>query len=435
MTNYTHGDAIRAHYQEAVQWRRELHRLPQPAWLEFFATGLIATKLSEWGYELKLGQDIIDPEKQLLPPSAEKMLAEYNRAIDAGINEEFIAPAKGGFTGVVGTIKGDLPGPTVAFRFDIDSNEARESQEASHRPAREGFASSIPGYAHMCGHDSHVAIGLLLAVYFSENRDKLKGTVKLIFQPNEENLSGAAAMIEKGILADVDYLLGGHVGVALKETGKVAIDVHSSLAVTRSEITFKGKPSHSGIRPDLGKNALLGACAAITNLYAIARHGLGPSRINVGVIEGGSTWNVIPERTYFRMETRAVDNEINEYMQTKAKEVLAGAAIMYDLDWEVKPAASAPSGRNSEELVKIGLTVGKKLSWVTELVPELAWFGSEDYMVMAELVQKQGGKAIFVLHGTPIGGGHHSATFDVDEEVIFNGADFYAAMYEEIINQ
>jgi len=423
----------RAHFADAVTWRRNLHRLAQPAWLEFYATGLIATQLTAWGYEVKLGSQIIDAAKQLLPPSQERLAQEYQRALDAGIKEEFLAPAKGGYTGVVGILKGDLPGPTVAYRFDIDSNEARESASLAHRPAAEGFASEVPGCAHLCGHDSHVAMGLLLARYFSENHGKIKGAVKFIFQPNEENLSGAAAMIPKGVLDDVDYLLGGHVGVVAPQTGSIAIDVHSSLAVTRSEVTFRGKPSHSGTRPDLGKNALLGACAAITNLYAIARHGLGPSRINVGVIEGGSTWNVIPERTYFKMETRAIENSINEYMQTKAHEVLRGAAAMYDLEVEIIPAASCPSGSNSPKLVAVGLEVAKKLPWVKEVIPDIAWFGSEDFMLLADVVQKKGGQALFVLHGTPIGGGHHSETFDIDEEAIYNGADFYAALYDSLV--
>lgn len=425
----------RGHFADAVVWRRNLHRLAQPAWLEFYATGLAATHLTAWGYEVMLGSQIFDSARQLLPPDEKRLEQEYHRALAAGIREEFLAPAKGGHTGVVGILKGDLPGPTVAFRFDIDANEARESGDPSHRPAAEGFVSEVSGSAHLCGHDSHVAIGLLLARHFSENRGKIRGTVKFIFQPNEENLSGAAAMIPKGVLDDVDYLLGGHVGVVVNQTGSIAIDVHSSMAVTRSEVTFRGKPSHSGTRPDLGRNALLGACAAVTNLYAIARHGLGPSRINVGTIEGGTTWNVIPERTSFKMETRAIENSINGYMQARAREVLNGAAAMYGLEVEVKPAASCPSGVNSPELVAIGLEVAGKLPWVKEVIPDIAWYGAEDFMLMADTVQKKGGKALYVLHGTPVGGGHHSETFDIDEEAIYNGADFYAALYDEIVSK
>jgi aminobenzoyl-glutamate utilization protein A len=425
---------VREYEKEAVQWRRDLHRLPQPAWLEFYATGLIAQKLAGWGYDVKLGRDVIAEDRQLLRPSEEKLRQEYDRALAAGTPEQFIAPAKGGFTGVVGILEGAQPGPTVAFRVDIDSNDVGESAESSHRPVREGFASGVSGYTHACGHDSHVAMGLLLARHLASRREKIRGRIKLIFQPNEENFSGAAAMVAKGHLDDVDYLIGGHVGVALREAGKIAIDTRSWLAVTRSQVTFTGLPSHAGLRPDLGKNALLGACTAVTNLYAIARHGLGPSRINVGLIQGGSAWNVIPEKTHFWMETRAIENAINDYMQAKAADVLAGAARMYDLELEVKPAARCPSGSNSPELVKLGVAAAGTLPWVKEVVPELDWFGSDDFMTMADVVQRNGGQSLYVLHGTPTGGGHHSPTFDIDEAVIGNGAEFYAALYEAIVN-
>jgi len=96
----------RRHFNDAVQWRRELHKHPQPAWLEFFATGFIAEKLTKFGYEVKLGRDIIDEQKQLLLPNEEKLQVEYESALKDGIKEEFIAPAKGGFTGVVGIFDG-----------------------------------------------------------------------------------------------------------------------------------------------------------------------------------------------------------------------------------------------------------------------------------------------------------------------------------------
>lgn len=400
--------------------------------MEFFATGYVAEKLEEWGYEVKLGREIIAEDKQLLLPDAEILQREYKRALNAGVKEKFIAPAQGGFTGVVGILKGDLPGPTVGFRFDIDSNELEESNADTHRPFREGFASQNPGYAHMCGHDAHTAIGLLLALHFAENKSKLHGTVKFLFQPNEENLSGAPAMIEKGLLDDLDYLFGGHVGITARKSGQIAFDIYSFLALSRFEVSYTGRPTHAGISPHEGKNALLGACAAITNLYAIARHGDGASRINVGRMEAGTTWNVIPERATFRLETRGVSNEVNSYMVRKATEILHGAALMYDLNLEVKPAASALSGRNSPELIKLGLKVAKNLPSVQEAITEISFNGSEDFTLMMERVQNNGGKALYVLFGTPIFGGHHSSTFDVDEDVIRNGAEFLAGIHAAV---
>jgi len=421
-----------ARFAAAVRWRRDLHRHPQPGWLEFYATGLIAAKLTEWGYHLQLGRDIIDEGKHFLLPNAATLQREYERALEAGVKEEFIAPARGGFTGVVGTLKGSRPGPTVGFRFDIDGNEVTESTHGSHRPAAEGFASRYPGYAHMCGHDAHAAMGLLLALYFAANRDRIRGTVKFFFQPNEENLCGAWAMTEKGLLDDLDYLFGGHVGVVDGRSGTIALDVHSFLALSRFEVTYTGRSTHAGLSPQEGKNALLGACAAVTNLHAVARHGRGPTRINVGTLEAGTTWNVIPERAFFRLETRGINDELNTYMVQKAGRVLEGAAVMYDLILDVKPVATAPGGRNSPELVALGTKVARRLPSVREVIPEAAFNASEDFTVMMKRVQERGGKALFVLFGTPTFGGHHSSSFDIDEEVIMTGSEFLAAVQAEI---
>jgi aminobenzoyl-glutamate utilization protein A len=424
---------IASHFEEAVEWRHQLHCNPQPAWLEFYSTGFVAEKLSQWGYQLKLGKEIIDESKRLVVPDEATLQAEYERALKAGIKEEFIAPAKGGFTGVVGVLKGANPGPTVAFRFDIDSLEILETSDPAHPPVARGYASQNKGYAHMCGHDAHTALGLLLARYFAENRDHVKGTVKIIFQPNEENLGGAVTMVPMGVVDDVDYLFGAHVGINVKETGKIGLNVFDWLAMNRFEVTYTGRAAHAAIRPDLGKNALLGACAAITNLHAISRHGTGASRVNVGVMQAGTTWNIIPERAYFRMETRGVTNEVNEYMVARAMDVLHGAAKMYDLGLEIKPATSTVAAVNTPELIELGTRVAQSLSSVKEVVTACSTNGSEDMCVFMQRVQQRGGKAMEILLGTPIGGGHHSNCFDVDDKVLQNGAEFFAAMYDAVV--
>lgn len=425
-------DSIAVHFPEAIEWRRTLHKCPQPSWLEFFATAFVAEKLSAWGYDVTQGRDVVAEDKLLLLPDAEKLQAEYDRALKAGANERFLAPARGGCTGVMGTLKGGHPGPMIGFRFDIDSNEVTESQDRTHMPARQGFASQNPGYAHMCGHDIHTATGLLLAKHFADNRKHLKGTVKLIFQPNEENLSGATPMIEKGILDDLDYILGGHIGLSVKETGHICFNVHSFLALSRFEVTFLGRPTHAAASPEQGKNAMLGACNAVTNLYAIARHSEGATRINVGTLQAGSTWNVIPDRATFRMETRGVTNELNEYMVRKAREVIEGAAKMYDLAVEMKPAAMAVVAESSPELIAMAERVAAKLPSVKKVVPNAPFNASEDITLMMERVQQKGGRALITLFGTPTHGGHHSSTFDADEIVIRNAAEFYAALQREI---
>ena len=419
-------------YQSAVNWRRKLHKCPQPSWLEFYATGLVAEKLTKWGYELKMGKEIIAEDKLVMLPSEEKLEEEYQRAIAAGIEEKYIKPARGGFTGVVAEQKAGNPGPTVGFRFDIDCNEARESNDADHMPAILGFASQNPGYAHLCGHDVHTATGLLLAKWFSEHREEINGTIRLIFQPNEENLSGAAAMAAAGVVDGLDYILGGHVGTAANQLGYIALETRGIMAMSRFEVTFTGRSAHAAAGPHTGKNALLGACSAITNLHAISRHTGGATTVNVGYLEGGTTWNVIPEKAYFWLETRGVSDEINQYMIQKTQEVISGAAKMYDLHYEIKPAAISFVAENSPDLQEIATQVAASMPSTTKILENPIMGGSEDFTVFMKQVQMAGGKALFALFGTPICGGHHNSKFDVDERVIKNATEYYIALYKKI---
>lgn len=432
MTLNRYGETLKKNFPQAVEWRRRFHKLAQPAWLEFYATAIVAEKLTEWGYEVKQGEDIVDPAKLLLPPDEKTLAAQYQRALSAGAKEKYLAPAKGGLTGVVATLKGAKPGPVVGLRFDIDANEVMECYEPDHLPAKEKFASDAPGYAHMCGHDAHTATGLLVAKCFAEHKAELCGTVKFIFQPNEENLSGAAAMVGKGVVDDLDYLLAGHVGVGLLELGHISFNVRNIMAMSRFEVTYTGRSAHAAGIPHQGKNALHGACAAVANLLAIARHSQGPTRINVGTLEAGTTWNVIPERAYFRMETRGATTETNEYMIKRSFEIIEGAAKMHDLKYEIKPAAVSFGGETSPELAAVAEKVAGRLASVAKVASCSELNGSEDVTVFMERVQKKGGKALFALFGTPVGGGHHNSRFDIDERVIFNAADFYLALHSEI---
>jgi aminobenzoyl-glutamate utilization protein A len=105
---------------------------------------------------------------------------------------------------------------------------------------------------------------------------------------------------------------------------------------------------------------------------------------------------------------------------------------MYDLQVEIKPAAVAKSAQNSPEMIALAQKVAKELASIEEVVPEVAFNASEDITLMVEQVQKQGGKALAAIFGTPIHGGHHNSTFDLDETVIRNAAEFFIAMHGEI---
>src|SRR5699024_10477015 len=145
------------------------------------------------------------------------------------------------------------------------------------------------------GHDGHVAVGLCLAELLMDIKKHLKGTIKLIFQPAEEGVRGARAMVEAGVVDDVDYFFGFHLGFGSDEISLVAKTV-GLLATSKLDITYTGRSSHAGATPEEGKNALLGAATAVLNLHAISPHSKGVTRINVGVLEAGSGANIVPDR-------------------------------------------------------------------------------------------------------------------------------------------
>ena len=110
------------------------------------------------------------------------------------------------FTGIVATLNTGRPGPTLAFRVDMDALDLSEALDESHRPFRDGFASCNPGMMHACAHDGHTTIGLGLAQVLKQNEAQLNGTIRLIFQPAEEGTRGAKAIVDKGVVDDVQYI-------------------------------------------------------------------------------------------------------------------------------------------------------------------------------------------------------------------------------------
>jgi aminobenzoyl-glutamate utilization protein A len=182
-----------------IRRRRDLHRHPEAAWTEFRTASTVAAALSAAGYEVRLGEDAVCRRSMLGVPPEAALSAHMERAAAQGGDPELIERMRGGLTGVVGELRRG-EGPVVALRFDMDANGLEEARDHGHRPAREGFASANAGVMHACGHDGHVAMGLGVAELLAGLKDRLRGTVRLIFQPGEEGVRGAGPMIDAGAL-------------------------------------------------------------------------------------------------------------------------------------------------------------------------------------------------------------------------------------------
>ena len=378
---------------DMVACRRDLHAHPEPGWTEFRTAAKVAKTLAELGYTVKTGADTIREDAMMGVPSAEKLAKEQQRAIAEGADPGWVKKMDGGRTGVLGVMKFSADGPVVAVRFDMDSNDVTETTEAAHRANKEGFASCHAGAMHACGHDGHTTVGLALARLLASLKSELRGTIKLCFQPAEEGVRGAHAMVESGIVDDVDYMLGAHFGFKMRKTGTVACNVTGFLATSKYDAHFQGVPAHAGAAPEQGKNALLAAACAALNLHAISRHSAGASRINVGRLDAGSGRNVIGDKALVCLETRGATSAINAFMETEAQRILKAAAMMYDVKVDIEKVGGAAGGSNSPELAAFLEKEANSLGIFEEVVGECPFGASEDFSYFMERVQSHGGQA------------------------------------------
>ncbi|RKD95348.1 amidohydrolase [Halopiger aswanensis] len=418
---------------DLVSLRRDLHRRPEPAWREFYTTARIVeelqTRLGDDLTELHVGPDAIATDQRLAVPDDAELTHAYQRALETDVDEATLERLEGGYTGAVAVLeRGE--GPTVGLRVDIDGLPRAESDDPEHVPAAEGFRSEHEGAMHACGHDAHATIGVGVLERIA-NSDDFSGTLKVFFQPAEEVIGGAKSMAESEHVEDVDSLLALHIGLD-HPTGEIVAGIDGFLAVRHLEAEFSGEPAHAGGHPEQGRNAVQALATAVQNLYAIPRHNDGATRVNAGVVEGGSASNVIPESARTVVEVRGETTDLMEYMTQKSRRVLRSAAEMHDCEVEIEIGAEAPSATSDQELVSIVEDVAGTVEGVDSVLERDELGGSEDATYLMQAVQDNGGKACYVGVGTDHPGGHHTATFDVDEDSIRYGVDTLAGAIERL---
>jgi aminobenzoyl-glutamate utilization protein A len=417
--------------ENIINLRREFHRCAEVGWLEFETTIKIIDYLRKLGYNLEYGKKIHDNPMGI--PKREEITnhrLKCNKTIkDKPFNVQEILE---GYTGVVATMDTGIPGPTIAFRFDIDGLKVEEGRE-NHRPYKEGFRSENSGICHCCGHDGHIAIGLQLANTIVEMKESLIGKIKLIFQPAEEEVRGAKSMVEAGILKDVDYLFSGHIGF-IDKNNAVAVKVKNLLATNKVEVEFLGKSAHAGLCPEEGRNALLAGASCILNLHSQVQFGKGVGRLNVGILHGGTGKNVIADKAVLQLETRGDTNEINDRIMEMVSRVVEGAAISYNVEYNIKIVGSARAYNNKED--EFSRKVIKNLrNLPVEIIEDFSFGASEDVTYMLEEVEKQGGKGMYLIFPSSIAAPHHNPYFDFNEESLIIGHDVYTIMLRTFLQK
>lgn len=281
--------------------------------------------------------------------------------------------------GILGILRGSLPGGTVALRADMDALPMEEKTGLSN-------ASSVKGVMHACGHDVHTAMLLGAALVLSEMKDFLSGTVKFIFQPAEENNpeGGAPAMIRHGVLKnpDVDALFGMHVWPAL-ETGIIATRPGALMGASdRLFLTISGKGAH-GSEPENGVDALAIAAQVITALQTIVSRKVSPldsAVVSLGTIKGGDRYNVIADEVRLEGTVRTVNPEIQDRMPGWISALSEGIARGMGGDCSMDYVKGYPPLMNDPELARNTIEKLKEVLGDDKvLIVEKPALGGEDF--------------------------------------------------------
>jgi amidohydrolase len=319
-----------------------------------------------------------------------------------------------GKTGIVALLQGGKPGPTIAIRADMDALPI-------HEPTGLPFASKVPGKMHACGHDAHTAIVLGVAAMLSQMRDDIAGRVMFVFQPAEETLMGAAAMLEAGAFADStpDAILGFHNWPQLR-TGTVGWHPDAVMASSDAfDVTIKGAGGH-GAHPHLAIDSIVGAAQFVNQLQTIISREIAPissAVVTIGRIAGGTARNIIAPSVEMNASVRTLEAETAAKVEAAVRRILEGLKIGMRVDYEIKWTKLTPVLRNDKPTMARVLDAAREMLGPGNVIempsPSM---GSEDFAWFAERVP-----SAHLRIGSKIDGHDtaiHRADYQLNEQVI-----------------
>lgn len=356
------------------------------------------------------------PELRMDTPKTEAFIVKTLREI--GVTD--IRAGVGGH-GVVALIKGELPGPCLAIRADCDGLPIGEETGLP-------FASEN-GNMHACGHDAHTAIALGAAKLLTENKSRLRGTVKLIFQPYEEGDGGAKAMIADGALESptVDAILALHnhpTECPDYRAGDVLVTPEPTSAnIFAYEAVFYGTPAHVCLSNE-SVNPVHMACTAVAEIAALP-NGEGKIINAVPVIHGGVRNNVIPEVCTVCGSIRSFDTALHQQTASRVKEILHVTAERFGGRVEVKTTIDLMATEIDRPLYD------RFVSVLADLFPERGGVPMKEREIIGEDFARFAARVpavYFKLHTAPHGKSYplHHPKFDVNEDVLWRGSVAFA---------
>ncbi|MDY8135484.1 amidohydrolase [Aquimarina sp. 2201CG5-10] len=391
---------------KVIEWRRDFHQNPELSNREFETAKKIAKHLKDLGMEVT----------------------------------ENVAK-----TGVVGILKGEQEGKTVALRADIDALPVTERTDVPFKSVvKTTFLDTEVGVSHACGHDTHTAILMGVAEVLSKNKDKIKGTVKFIFQPAEEGPppgeeGGAKLMIKEGVLKnpDVDAIFGLHINsgtpvgmIRYKPGGTMA-------AVERFVINVKGKQTH-GSAPWTGVDPILISAKIIDGLQTIISRESPlvdeAAVITVGKITSGVRFNIIPESAEMIGTVRTLDPKMRELIIRRMNEMVPAIAKAYGGEAKIEFQNNTSITYNDPDLVQKMLPTIKGVAGKENVLLSKATTGGEDFSYFQEVVPGfyffLGGKS----QGTKKAAAHHTPDFYIDESGLLLGVKVMSQIAIDYLN-
>jgi len=347
------------------------------------------------------------------------LVAEHLRAL--GFDEVTTDVAH---TGVVGILRGGLPGDVVAVRADMDALPVTEDTPYPFKSTvRTEYLGQEVGVMHACGHDIHTSVQLGVASVLASMRDRIPGTVKFIFQPAEEGPppgeeGGADLMVREGVLDNPrpSAVFGLH-SFSEMDVGTVGYTAGPALAaVDHFRIRVIGEQSH-GAYPHLGIDPIVMASQAVTALQTIRSRNLSPlepSVISVGLIRGGTRFNIIPGEVEMEGTVRTYDPDVRDTIERRMGEILDGITRAgggsYELDYERGSPATVNDLELTAEMAPTLVDVMGARN--VEVLPPV--MGGEDFSYFANEVPGFFYRLGSVKPGTT-SGGHHTPTFMADD--------------------
>ena len=362
---------------DIIAWRRDFHQHPELGFHERRTAGIVAEHLHALGVEVRTGV---------------------------------------GKTGVVGIIEGARPGPTALLRFDMDALPVTEETGLP-------FASQNPGLMHACGHDGHTAIGMAVAQMLVETRDQWSGRVKLLFQPAEEGLGGAAATVRDGVLENPrpDAAFALHLWNQ-SPLGRLAVQAGPFMsAADRFEITIVGKGGH-GATPEDAIDAVLVGAQVVIALQAIVSRNVPPHEtavLTIGSFHAGNAFNVIAEQVFMEGTIRTFDPDVRALILRRIDQILTGVTTAHgaSFNFDLREDEFTPAVINDARMADIAREAARQVLPEEQIVQIRPLMVSED---MSEILNRVPG--CYVLLGAEPEGGargpHHNPRFDINEDAL-----------------